>query len=54
LITYLGFCKKGDFGVLSPENRMALLKKKYRGLKHGGLFVMDVFTPNLCPYAAGS
>ncbi len=35
-----------DLGVLSPENRMALLKKIYRGLKHGGLFVVDVFTSN--------
>lgn len=35
-----------DFGVLSPENRMALLKKVYHGLKHGGLFVVDALTQN--------
>lgn len=35
-----------DFGVLSPENRMALLKNIYRGLKHDGLFVLDVLTSN--------
>ena len=36
-----------DFGVLSPENRIALLKKIYRGLKPGGLFVVDVHTSNI-------
>lgn len=35
-----------DFGVLSPENRIILLNKVYRGLKHGGLFVVDVLTSN--------
>ena len=34
-----------DFGVLSPENRTALLKKIYRGLKPDGLFIVDVLTP---------
>lgn len=34
-----------DFGVLSPENQRVLLKKAYRGLKEGGLFLVDVFTP---------
>lgn len=40
-LTILIYC---DFGVLSPENRVALLKKIYRGLKPGGLFVVDVHT----------
>lgn len=33
-----------DFGVLSGENREALLKKAYRALKPGGLFITDVCT----------
>mgnify|MGYP001077502340 CR=1 FL=1 len=35
-----------DFGVLSPENRVVLLKKIYSSLKWGGLFVVDACTPN--------
>lgn len=35
-----------DFGVLSPENRITLLKKIHRGLKHGGLFIVDVLSSN--------
>lgn len=35
-----------DFGVLSPENRMSLLNKIYRGQKPGGIFVVDVHTSN--------
>ena len=34
-----------DFGVLSKENRMLLLKKIYTALKLNGLFIFDVNTP---------
>jgi hypothetical protein len=48
LFLYLGnkrekFC---DFGVHSPENRMVLLKKIYRSLRHICLIIVDVFTSN--------
>lgn len=33
-----------DFGVLSPENRTALLSKVFRSLKPGGIFIVDVHT----------
>lgn len=33
------FC---DFGVLSPDDRAKLLKKIYRALRPGGLFIVDV------------
>lgn len=33
-----------DFGVQPPENRKALLKKVYRSLKPGGLFIVDAHT----------
>lgn len=35
-----------DFGVLAPDNRKRLLKKIYRALRPGGLFIMDAFTKN--------
>jgi 2-polyprenyl-3-methyl-5-hydroxy-6-metoxy-1,4-benzoquinol methylase len=35
------FC---DFGVLSGEDRVRLLKKVYRALKPGGMFIVDVCT----------
>lgn len=34
-----------DFGVLSPADRVALLKKVRRALKPGGFFLLDAFTP---------
>lgn len=34
-----------DFGVLSYENSLILLKKVYNTLKTGGRFIFDVFTP---------
>ncbi len=34
-----------DFGVLSTRNRAALISGIYRGLKPGGKFILDVFTP---------
>lgn len=34
-----------DYGVLSPCDREALLKKTFNSLKPGGLFVVDVFSP---------
>ncbi len=36
-----------DFGVLSDEDRDALLGKVYRALKPDGTFLFDVFTPNM-------
>ncbi|MDR3119853.1 MAG: class I SAM-dependent methyltransferase [Clostridiales bacterium] len=34
-----------DYGALIPEEREALLRRVYRALKPGGLFLFDVFTP---------
>ncbi len=34
-----------DFGVLSTKDRASLINKIYRGLKAGGKFILDVFTP---------
>lgn len=34
-----------DFGVLSTENRMRLLKRIYATLRPNGIFIFDVFTP---------
>ncbi len=34
-----------DFGVLSTQDRAALLDRVYRALRPGGKFVFDVFTP---------
>ena len=34
-----------DFGVLSAVDRALLLDKVYKGLKSGGKFILDVFTP---------
>ncbi len=34
-----------DFGVLSTQDRAALARRIYRGLKPGGKFILDVFTP---------
>ena len=35
-----------DFGVFSNEDRTTILQKVYRGLKSGGKFIVDVFTPS--------
>jgi len=34
-----------DFGVLSDSDRKALLERIYSALKPGGIFIVDVFTP---------
>jgi SAM-dependent methyltransferase len=34
-----------DYGALIPEERQNLLRRIYRSLKPGGLFLFDVFTP---------
>ena len=34
-----------DYGALIPKEREELLRRLYRALKPGGLFVFDVFTP---------
>lgn len=34
-----------DYGALIPEDRHNLLDRVYRALKPGGLFLLDVFTP---------
>jgi len=34
-----------DYGALVPEDRHNLLDRVYRALKPGGLFALDVFTP---------
>jgi len=36
-----------DYGALIPEERYSLLRRVYRALKPGGLFLFDVFTPLL-------
>ena len=35
-----------DFGVMSNQDRNSLLKRIYQALKPGGIFILDVFTPN--------
>lgn len=35
-----------DFSVLSNHNRSRLLDNIYQALKPGGIFILDVFTPN--------
>lgn len=34
-----------DYGALIPEERINLLRRVYRALKRGGLFLLDAFTP---------
>ncbi|NLV36156.1 MAG: methyltransferase domain-containing protein [Clostridiaceae bacterium] len=34
-----------DYGALIPEDRYKLLDRVYRALKPGGIFLLDVFTP---------
>ncbi|MHC1786415.1 MAG: class I SAM-dependent methyltransferase [Christensenellales bacterium] len=34
-----------DYGALVPEDRQNLLRRIYRALKPGGLFLFDVYTP---------
>ncbi|MCL2497081.1 MAG: class I SAM-dependent methyltransferase [Symbiobacteriaceae bacterium] len=36
-----------DFGALVPEERQELLARVYRGLKPGGIFVLDCHSPEL-------
>ena len=43
LVTLINY----DFGVLSTENREKLLGKIYKALIPGGLFIFDIFTPQL-------
>ncbi len=35
-----------DFSVMSDQNRTRLLSRIYQALKPGGIFIVDVFTPN--------